>query len=58
MKISDQLIDQTLSILRSKSVDGYEICVAESSSFEAESKEGKVDTLQASQPWGMAVRIL
>ncbi|MBM4308379.1 MAG: TldD/PmbA family protein [Deltaproteobacteria bacterium] len=58
MKISDQLIDQTLSILRSKSVDGYEICLAESSSFEAESKEGKVDTLQASQPWGMAVRIL
>jgi PmbA protein len=54
----NEIIDQALSILRGKSIDGYEIYLVESSHFEAESKEGKVDTLQASRPWGMAVRIL
>jgi PmbA protein len=54
----NEIIDQTLRILRGKSIDDYEICLAESSHFEAESKEGKVDTLQASRPWGMSVRIL
>ncbi|MBM4307322.1 MAG: hypothetical protein FJ123_11375, partial [Deltaproteobacteria bacterium] len=54
----NEIIDQTLNILRGKSIDGYEVYLAESSHFEVESKEGKVDTLQASRPWGMAVRIL
>ena len=54
----DEIIDQTLRILRSKSLDGYEIYLDESSHFEVESKEGKVDTLEASQAWGMALRIL
>ncbi len=58
MKNSDKIIDQALTILRKKSVDGYEIYLEESSHFEVESKEGKVDTLQASRSWGMALRIL
>ncbi len=52
------IVDQTLSLLRKKSLDGYEIFIEESSCFEVESKEGKVDTLQASQPWGMGLRVL
>lgn len=58
MKNSDEIIDRTLRILRSKSLDGYELFLEEASHFEAEAKEGKVDTLQASRPWGMALRIL
>jgi PmbA protein len=58
MKNSDEIIDQTLRILRSKSLEGYEIFLEEASHFEVEAKEGKVDTLQASRPWGMALRIL
>jgi PmbA protein len=54
----NEIIDQTLDLLRKKSLDGYEIFLEESSHFEVESKEGKVDTLQASRSWGMALRIL
>lgn len=54
----EKIIDQAVAILQRKPVDGYEIYLVESSHFEVESKEGKVDTLQASQPWGMALRIL
>lgn len=58
IKNTERIIDQTLDLLRKKSMDGYEIFLEESSHFEVESKEGKVDTLQASQPWGMSLRIL
>ncbi|MBM4349597.1 MAG: TldD/PmbA family protein [Deltaproteobacteria bacterium] len=58
MKETEKIIDQTSDLLRRKTIDGYEIFLEESSHFEVESKEGKVDTLQASQPWGMALRIL
>ncbi len=57
-KDTEMIVDQTLDLLRKKSPDGYEIFIEESSHFEVESKEGKVDTLQASQPWGMALRVL
>ncbi len=52
------IIDQTQAILKRRSLDGYEIFLEESSHFEVESKEGKVDTFQASKPWAMALRIL
>jgi PmbA protein len=58
MENIDKIIDQTLEILKKKRVDGYEIYVEKVSHFEVEAKEGKVDTLQASRPWGMALRIL
>ncbi len=58
MKESNQIIDEALGILRKKSIDGYELYLKESSQFEIESKDGKVDTLQASRSWGMAFRIL
>lgn len=58
MKDSSELIDQTLQILRKKSIDGYELYLDQSSHFHVESKDGKVDTLQASQSWGIAFRIL
>lgn len=53
-----EIIDQALTILRKKSIDGYEIYLDQSSHFDVESKDGKVDTFQASQSWGMAFRIL
>jgi PmbA protein len=58
MKHADQLIDQALKILQRKSIDGYEIYLNQSSHFDIESKDGKVDTLQASYGQGMAFRIL
>lgn len=57
-KNSETIIDQTLDLLRGKNLDGYEVFIVESSHFEVEAKEGKVDTLQVSQPWGMSLRIL
>ncbi len=54
----ENMIDQILALLHKQPLDGYEIFVVESSHFEVESKEGKVDTLQVSQPWGMSLRIL
>jgi PmbA protein len=47
-----------LNILQRKSIDGYEIYLNQSSHFDVESKDGKVDTLQASYAQGMAFRIL
>ena len=58
MKDTEKIVDQALDLLRKRTIDGYEIFLEESSHFEVESKEGKVDTLQASRPWGMALRIL
>jgi len=55
---ADRIVDQTLDLLRKKSPDGYEIFMIESSHFEVESKEGKVDTLQLSEPWGISLRVL
>jgi PmbA protein len=54
----NQVIDQALAILKKKSIDGYELYLRESSQFETESKDGKVDTLETSRSWGMAFRIL
>jgi PmbA protein len=58
MNDGTKLIDHALEILRRKSVDGYEICVGQSSHFFVESKDAKVDTLQTSRSLGMAFRIL
>jgi PmbA protein len=58
MNDADQLLDQTLSILRKKSIDGYEIYLDQSSHFYVESKGGRVDTLQTSHAFGMAIRVL
>ncbi len=58
MKEADQIIDQALTILRKKPIDGYELYLSQSSYFHVESKEGKVDTFQASHSYGMAFRIL
>lgn len=54
----DEILDRTLSILRRKSIDGYEVYLEESSHFYVESKDGKVDTLEASHSLGRAFRIL
>src|SRR5512136_2953499 len=53
-----KVIDQALSILERKSIDGYEVYLVQSSHFDVESKEGKIETLQTSQYSGMAFRIL
>lgn len=58
MDENEKIIDQALSILKRKSIEGYEIFLEESSHFEVESKEGKVETLHASSSWGLALRIL
>ncbi len=54
----EELIDQVLSLLRKKPIDGYEIYTDSSSVFEVEAKDGGVEALQVSHPWGMAIRIL
>jgi PmbA protein len=53
-----EIIDQALRILRRKPIDGYEIYLHQASHFAVESKDGKVDTLHASESLGMACRIL
>jgi len=58
MENVDKVIDQALTILRKKPVDGYEVYLEESSHFEVESKNAKVDTLEASRSWGLALRVL
>ena len=58
MNDSNQIIDQALGILRKRSLDGYEIYLDQSSHFEVEAKEGRVDTFEASHSWGMALRVL
>ncbi len=58
MNRPDEVIDQALRILRSRPIDGYEIYLEQSSRFDVESKERKVDTFQVSHSWGMAFRIL
>jgi len=55
---ADKIIDQALSILRKKPIDGYEVYLLQSSHFDVESKEGKIESLQTSQYSGMAFRIL
>ncbi|MCX8118547.1 MAG: TldD/PmbA family protein [Desulfobacterota bacterium] len=58
MESQDQVIDQLLRILRRRSVEGYEIFFESSDHFEVEAKEDKVDTFQASQSWGLSLRLL
>jgi PmbA protein len=58
MKQADQLINQALRILQRKPIDGYEIYFNQSSHFDIESKDGKIETLQTSQYFGIAFRIL
>jgi PmbA protein len=55
---ADKIIDLTQNILNGKSVDGYEIYLNQSSHFEIESKDGKIETLQTDRYMGMAFRIL
>ena len=54
----NEAIDRALSILRKKSIDDYEIYLHQSSHFDVESKEGRIETLQTSQYLGMAFSIL
>ena len=54
----NEIIDQALTILKKKPIDGYEVYVLQSSHFDVESKEGKVESLQTSQYTGMAFRVL
>jgi PmbA protein len=58
MKNIDEIIARTLTILRSKPIDGYEIYLDQSSHFDVESKEGGIDTFEVSHSLGMAIRIL
>jgi len=54
----DEIIDQALTILQKKSIDGYEIYFNQSSHFDIESKDRNIETLQTSRYLGMAFRIL
>jgi PmbA protein len=55
---ANHLMDQALTILRGKPIDGYEIYFNQSSHFDIESMDGKIETLQTDQYLGMAFRIL
>jgi PmbA protein len=54
----NKVIDQAQKILSGKPVDGYEIYFNQSSHFDVESKDGKIETLQTSWYLGVAFRIL
>ena len=54
----NELIDKALTILRKKSIDGYEIYSNRSTHFDIESKNEAIETLQTSSYVGMAFRIL
>ena len=58
MDRAGQMIDQAHKILSGKPIDGYEIYCNQSSHFDVESKNGKIETLQTSWYLGMAFRIL
>ena len=55
---ADKIVDQAQKILNRKSVDGYEIYLNQSFHFEIESKDGKIETLQADRYMGIALRVL
>jgi PmbA protein len=55
---ADKVIDQAQEILRRKPIDGHEIYFNQSSHFDIESMDGKIETLQTDQYLGMAFRIL
>ena len=57
MDVND-VMDQALTILQRKPIDGYEIYVNQSSHFDIESMDGKIETLQTDRYLGMAFRIL
>lgn len=58
MEKVESFIEKVIGILKSKSILDYEIYIQESSHFDVESKDGKIDFLNASQFMGMALRIL
>jgi PmbA protein len=58
MDRADEAIDRALTILQGKAVDGYEVYLVQSSHFDVESKEGKIEALQTSHYTGMAFRVL
>ena len=55
---ADHVMEQALKILQGKPIDGYEIYFNQSSDFDIESKDGKIETLQTDRYLGMAFRIL
>ncbi len=54
----DKVIDQAQAILKKKPIDGYEIYFSESTHFDVESKEGRIESLETSRYVGVAFRIL
>jgi len=54
----DKILDQAQTVLKKKSIDGYEIYFNQSVHFDVESKEGKIESLETSQYLGVAFRIL
>ncbi len=58
MDRANKIIDEAQEILSGKPIDGYDVYLVQSSHFDVESKEGKIETLQTSQYSGMAFRIL
>src|SRR4030042_4701989 len=55
---ANKIIDRAQEILSAKPIDGYEIYFNQSSHFDIESMDGKIETLQTDQYLGMAFRIL
>lgn len=54
----EEIIDKAIAIIKKKAIDGYEIYFHQSSNFNVESKEGKIDTLITSKSWAIAIRVL
>jgi PmbA protein len=54
----DKVLDQAQAILKKKPIDGYEIYFSESTHFDVESKEERIESLETSRYVGAAFRIL
>jgi PmbA protein len=53
-----EIVSRIVNALRKTPLDGYELYIEQSSQFQVEAKEGKVETFQASRASGMALRVL
>jgi len=48
----DKIVDQAQTILKKKSIDGYEIYFSQSTHFDVESKEGRLKASRRLGTWG------
>jgi len=53
-----ELADRVERLLKSRTLDGYEIMTGHSRTLSIEAKDGKIDTFKSAEPVGVSIRIL